>query len=1086
MAELYGGPEDDIFDEQVGDGTTLIDGLGGSNTLNADWADAVGPVLAAIRTGFIPGPFEDEDLFPNFGDISGASTDGALHFENFDVLNLNTGPGDDTVSVDNSALQVNWDGGGGDDTFFGSYGDSHGPTTGAGVVEGPGHVYTIDGGTIRNVEHLFVFTGVANNSYDLMSLDGGFRFSDAGGDSDTLTMNLTASTHDISTVLDPAHSSAITDLVTGDILPFDGMEDVNVATGSGDDEFTYVDWDLAWERFNFDGGGGANRFTGNFSNRTGDISFTLDPTPGATSTIFGSAFYAFIGDSTLTNIQTVDLTTGAGADTLAGAAGNDTLSGGSGDDLLQGGGGDDTLSGDAGDNLLQGGAGNDSLYGYGGSATAVFSGDSNSYRVVSTGSAPPTITDLRPGSPDGTDTLYGVAFLRFTDQTIAGPSELDGPGPFDVHVGDGTAVVNGGGSVLNADWAAAAGAVTVLVNDIEIPSANPPADDTFINYGDITGGPAHGVLHFSGIDVLNLTTGAGDDFVGVIESGLQLNWDGGAGDDSFSADYGFSHGPTAHAGIGEGPGHVYYVASGGTITNVEHLNFAFSAMSATISLMSLDGDVRFTVRGSDDRLSEDLSASTHDIDTIFDPENPSSITDRVTGDSQPFDGVERLFVTTGSGDDTFRYIGRTGASDQITVDGGGGYNLFDGDFSGVAAISFALDETPGAISTIVGSGASIGGDSTLANIQSVFITAGPGDDTLTGGSHNDHFVGADGNDLLQGGGGDDTLSGGAGSDTAVYSGSLASYQLTSSGPGSVTVTDLRAGSPDGTDTLSGVEFLTFADQTVSAPGSNRAPTPGTDHLSTAYGAPLAVSVASLLANDTDPDGDPLTLTGVSAAQHGTVSLSGGQVIFTPYVGFVGAAAFSYAVDDGHGGTATGQAAVTVTGVSPAYLYRGAVSTSEVIDFTGDAKLHQVLLGSGDDMVFMGSGGGSAHLGSGRDQVFGGTGKDAVTFGPGLGTVTGGAGPDAFIFIKGQIADPASYGGQFDTVTDFTGAGAAWSPGRDFIYFQGFSKTSTITWEHDVNGTGHVYRIDDGAYSAEFELDYAGPAQPLIYGQYGFL
>ena len=361
---------------------------------------------------------------------------------------------------------------------------------------------------------------------------------------------------------------------------------------------------------------------------------------------------------------------------------------------------------------------------------------------------------------------------------------------------------------------------------------------------------------------------------------------------------------------------------------------------------------------------------------------------------------------------------------------------------------------------------------------------------LVGGNFGDGLSALGGDDRLYGHGGDDTLDGGTGDDTAVYYGPLSSYLVSTDPSGVTTVQDLRAGSPDGTDTLTNIEHLQFADQTVATPPAapiDQPPATVGDNLTTPFGRVVTVSAVSLLANDTDPDGDVLSLTAVGGAQHGTVSLSGGSVTFTPFVGYVGAAGFSYTVDDGNGGTATGQVTVDVTGNSPAYIYRGSITTPETVDFTGDSKSHQVLVGSGDTTVLMGSGGGSAHLGAGNDVVIGGNGKDSITFGPGLGTATGGAGPDAFIFVKGQIADPSLHGGQYDTVTDFVGAGG-WVPGRDFIWLQGFSHSSSVTYEGDLSSdpTAHLYRVDDGAYHAEFVLQYAGPGVALAYGQYGIL
>src|ERR1700754_4012253 len=72
---------------------------------------------------------------------------------------------------------------------------------------------------------------------------------------------------------------------------------------------------------------------------------------------------------------------------------------------------------------------------------------------------------------------------------------------------------------------------------------------------------------------------------------------------------------------------------------------------------------------------------------------------------------------------------------------------------------------------------------------------------LTGDSGNDKFIGTKGNDTIDGLGVTDTV---------VYSGNASAYTRTTLGNGSIQV----AG-PDGTDTLSNVEVLQFADQTIA-------------------------------------------------------------------------------------------------------------------------------------------------------------------------------------------------------------------------------------------------------------------------------
>lgn len=71
---------------------------------------------------------------------------------------------------------------------------------------------------------------------------------------------------------------------------------------------------------------------------------------------------------------------------------------------------------------------------------------------------------------------------------------------------------------------------------------------------------------------------------------------------------------------------------------------------------------------------------------------------------------------------------------------------------------------------------------------------------------------------------------------------------------------------------------------------------------------------NVLANDTDPDGDALSIVNVSAPANGLATVSGGVILYTPAAGFVGTDSFSYTVEDGFGGQA--MANVTVQVVRP--------------------------------------------------------------------------------------------------------------------------------------------------------------------------
>ena len=76
-----------------------------------------------------------------------------------------------------------------------------------------------------------------------------------------------------------------------------------------------------------------------------------------------------------------------------------------------------------------------------------------------------------------------------------------------------------------------------------------------------------------------------------------------------------------------------------------------------------------------------------------------------------------------------------------------------------------------------------------------------------------------------------------------------------------------------------------------------------------------VLVYNVLSNDSDPEGDNLTISAVGTAQNGTVSFSGSSIIYTPKNGFTGTDRFTYTVSDGNS-TATAEVVITVTAMKP--------------------------------------------------------------------------------------------------------------------------------------------------------------------------
>src|SRR5205807_574913 len=91
---------------------------------------------------------------------------------------------------------------------------------------------------------------------------------------------------------------------------------------------------------------------------------------------------------------------------------------------------------------------------------------------------------------------------------------------------------------------------------------------------------------------------------------------------------------------------------------------------------------------------------------------------------------------------------------------------------------------------------------------------------------------------------------------------------------------------------------------------NDAPVAVNDTASTLKNTAIDVNV---LANDSDVEGDALTVTAATVPPaQGTVTINGdGTLHFIPANNFKGTALIAYSISDGHGGTASAQARVTV-------------------------------------------------------------------------------------------------------------------------------------------------------------------------------
>ncbi|MDM8350409.1 tandem-95 repeat protein, partial [Pseudomonas sp. sp1636] len=80
---------------------------------------------------------------------------------------------------------------------------------------------------------------------------------------------------------------------------------------------------------------------------------------------------------------------------------------------------------------------------------------------------------------------------------------------------------------------------------------------------------------------------------------------------------------------------------------------------------------------------------------------------------------------------------------------------------------------------------------------------------------------------------------------------------------------------------------------------------------------LTITPATLLGNDSDPDGNALSIVSVQGATHGTVALVGGNVVFTPNANYNGPATFTYTVSDGQGGLSSATVTIGIKAINDA-------------------------------------------------------------------------------------------------------------------------------------------------------------------------
>ncbi len=132
---------------------------------------------------------------------------------------------------------------------------------------------------------------------------------------------------------------------------------------------------------------------------------------------------------------------------------------------------------------------------------------------------------------------------------------------------------------------------------------------------------------------------------------------------------------------------------------------------------------------------------------------------------------------------------------------------------------------------------------------------------------------------------------------------------------------------------------------------NNPPTAIDDSATTPEETPVRIEV---LGNDSDIDGDTLTVTQVGSPENGIATLnSDGSISYTPNPNFNGTDSFTYTITDGNGGTSTAEVIVTVTPENDVPFINEAISdleftTNQDTIFTGQVTAIDI---DGDELTY---------------------------------------------------------------------------------------------------------------------------------------
>jgi hypothetical protein len=182
---------------------------------------------------------------------------------------------------------------------------------------------------------------------------------------------------------------------------------------------------------------------------------------------------------------------------------------------------------------------------------------------------------------------------------------------------------------------------------------------------------------------------------------------------------------------------------------------------------------------------------------------------------------------------------------------------------------------------------------------------------------------------------------------------------------------------------------------------NHAPVANADRFGVRPGQTLTVPSPGVLANDADPDNDPLTAQLATGPSNGTVTLNpNGGFTYTPAAGFVGTDTFTYRARDGADLSSPATVTISVGACRGTAATHVGTNGNDVITGTGGNDViltlngkDRVNAGGGKDLVCLGRGKDSGRGASGNDRLFGQAQNDKLNGGSGRDLCHGGGGRD---------------------------------------------------------------------------------------------